>query len=471
MAGGMVGGHEPLMPQAPFRHPAWLIGPGLAAAGILLVMTVAGLAALFWQAPLPALAELWQQPYLRRVLTFTLWQATLSTLLSLAVGLAVAMALARRAVFPGRGLLLRLMELSLVLPTIVAVSGLIGVFGRQGWLTRLADGWLPGWNLYGLGGILLAHVFFNAPLAGRLLLQALESVPAPRRRIASQLGLRGRWLWLALDWPAIRRVLPGITALVFTLCFTSFAIIMTLGGGPASTTLEVAIYQSLRFEFDFGRAALLAVVQLALCGLLWLLLVRRAPTRGLAPDRRLPEPIRRPDQGGLRALRDRALLLAFSLFLVMPLAAVLIRGLPGADRHVPAGWRPAGHALARHPAQFRHCASGRADVRPGRPVPVGPWQPRRPLSGPPVTADHRHSTDGSPDCPGHRPVPAAQAQSWRRRTGHGSGGPDQRPDGPALCRTAAARALEQSGRGQPATGQSAWTAGLVPLALAVLAKN
>jgi thiamine transport system permease protein len=69
------------MPQAPFRHPAWLIGPGLAAAGILLVMTVAGLAALFWQAPLPALAELWQQPYLRRVLTFTLWQATLSTLL------------------------------------------------------------------------------------------------------------------------------------------------------------------------------------------------------------------------------------------------------------------------------------------------------------------------------------------------------------------------------------------------------
>lgn len=88
MAGGMVGGHEPLMPQAPFRHPAWLIGPGLAAAGILLVMTVAGLAALFWQAPLPALAELWQQPYLRRVLTFTLWQATLSTLLSLAVGLA-----------------------------------------------------------------------------------------------------------------------------------------------------------------------------------------------------------------------------------------------------------------------------------------------------------------------------------------------------------------------------------------------
>jgi ABC-type Fe3+ transport system permease subunit len=53
-------------------------------------------------------------------------------------------------------------------------------------------------------------------------------------------------------------------ALVFTLCFTSSAIVMTLGGGPGATTLEVAIYQALRFEFDFGRAALLALVQLAI---------------------------------------------------------------------------------------------------------------------------------------------------------------------------------------------------------------
>ncbi len=73
-------------------------------------------------------------------------------------------------------------------------------------------------------------------------------------RTASQLGLGGWWLWRAVHWPAIKPVLPGVAALVFTLCFTSFAIIMTLGGGPGTTTLEVAIYQALRFEFDFARA-------------------------------------------------------------------------------------------------------------------------------------------------------------------------------------------------------------------------
>jgi len=316
--------------QAPFSHPGWQIGPGLTIAGGLVALTIAGVTALLWQAHLPEVSELWQNRYLSNVVRFTVWQATLSTALSLFLGLFVALALVRQPRFPGRSLLLRIMELSLVLPTIVAVSGLVAVYGRHGWMTSVAEQWTTlRWNLYGLNGIVLAHVFFNAPLAGRILLQALESVPAPRRRVASQLGLRGWWLWRTLDWPAVRRVLPGITALVFTLCFTSFAIVMTLGGGPASTTLEVAIYQSLRFEFDFGRAALLAIVQLSICGALWLLMVRRGLSTNLSPGRQLSEAISRPDSQGMARFRDVGLLLCFALFLLLPLVAILFRGLPG----------------------------------------------------------------------------------------------------------------------------------------------
>lgn len=316
--------------QAPFSHPGWQIGPGLIIAGGLLALTIAGVSALLWQAHLPEVSELWQNRYLNNVIRFTVWQATLSTALSLVLGLFVALALVRQPRFPGRSLLLRMMELSLVLPTIVAVSGLVGVYGRHGWLTSVIEHWTTvRWNLYGLNGIVLAHVFFNAPLAGRILLQALEAVPAPRRRVASQLGLKGWWLWRTLDWPAVRRVLPGIAALVFTLCFTSFAIVMTLGGGPASTTLEVAIYQSLRFEFDFGRAALLAIVQLTICGAIWLLMVRRGLSPNLSPERRFSEAIPRPDSQGIVRFRDVVLLLCFTLFLLLPLAAILFRGLPG----------------------------------------------------------------------------------------------------------------------------------------------
>lgn len=320
----------PVNVRTPFRHPGWRVGPGLLIAVAILSLGVAGLSALLWQAPLPDIATLWSNRYLRGVVTFTVWQACLSAALSLTLGLCVALALIRRPAFPGRALLLRMMELSLVLPTIVAVSGIVAVYGRQGWLTALLPDWAEGhWNLYGLNGIVLAHVFFNAPLAGRILLQALEGAPPSQRRLASQMGLTGWWLWRVLDWPAVRPVLPGLTALIFTLCFTSFAIVMTLGGGPNATTLEVAIYQALRFEFDFLQAALLAIVQLTICGGLWLMMVRRGVSTEFVSRRDWSQAIPRPDNTGLRRGRDLALLLTFWLFLLLPLAAIVVRGTPG----------------------------------------------------------------------------------------------------------------------------------------------
>jgi thiamine transport system permease protein len=124
-------------------------------------------------------------------------------------------------------------------------------------------------------------------------------------------------------------VLPGVIALVFTLCFTSFAIVMTLGGGPKATTLEVAIYQALRFEFDFGRAALLAMVQLILCGLLWWVALRKGVSPNLTPDRVMAQSNPRKGDNGTTRLVNALLLLAFTLFLTLPLLAVFFRGAPG----------------------------------------------------------------------------------------------------------------------------------------------
>lgn len=314
---------------APLSHPLWQQAPGLLLGVGLIALVTAGLASLLWSVKWDDLSALWNNAYLRGVIGFTLWQATLSVILSLLVALPVARALTRHTHFPGRAWLLRLMEMSLVLPTIVAVSGIIAVYGRQGWITGLLDQWVTGhgWNLYGLNGILLAHVFFNAPLAARLLVQALESVPEARLRNASQLGLKGWWLWRSVEWPALKPALPGIAALVFTLCFTSFAIIMTLGGGPRFTTIEVAIYQSLRFEFDFARAALLALIQLVICGALWWLVFRKRLETALLPARtfsgRAALRIGKPQR-----LWHMLLLPLFSLFLLMPVLAVIIRGLP-----------------------------------------------------------------------------------------------------------------------------------------------
>ena len=177
------------------KHGSWVWISGLAlvlVVGPLLAvaMALAGqVAAIDW-------SILFEDAYLRSVIWFSIWQASLSTLLSVGLALPLARALARRH-FSGRGLLLRVFSVALVVPAIVAVFGLVVVHGRQGWvneLLRFLD-WSSGSYLYGLLGILLAHVFFNLPLATRIILQRMETIEPESWRLASQLGMSSWQHW------------------------------------------------------------------------------------------------------------------------------------------------------------------------------------------------------------------------------------------------------------------------------------
>ena len=294
---------------------AVLIGGAFAGLGIEAVRNPGGAAAAF-------------DGYLFRVARFTLWQALLSTLLSVVPAIFVARALSRHPQFPGRGLILRLFAVPLALPAIVAALGILSLYGRAGYfaepLTALIGGTWPG--IYGLSGILVAHVFFNLPLATRLLLEALQTVPADQWRLASQLGMGSRASFRLIEWPAIRGALPGIAGLVFMLCITSFTIVLTLGGGPAATTLEVAIYQALRFDFDPARAVALTLLQIALTAVVVFALMRLgANTTG---DANLPVARRTYIQAkaGERAL-NVAVIIAALVFVGGPMVATVASGL------------------------------------------------------------------------------------------------------------------------------------------------
>jgi thiamine transport system permease protein len=258
-------------------------------------------------------------PYVFRVLRFTLLQAGLSTILSLALGLPLARALARQSAFPGRALLLRLLNLPLALPAIVVIIGIIEVYGARGWLGGVFD-------IYGLQGILLAHVFFNVPLAARLILADLEQIPAESWKLAAQLGLGPRAIWRLVEWPAVRSGLAGAALLIFLLCAASFAVVLTLGGGPRATTLEVAIYQSLRADFDPQRASMLALVQLALCATLALVAQAWGGLAAAWPVLRL-QPRRHDGRSVAARLIDGGIVVAALLLLLPPLAALIAAGL------------------------------------------------------------------------------------------------------------------------------------------------
>ncbi|OAP38951.1 thiamine ABC transporter permease [Sinorhizobium glycinis] len=246
--------------------------------GILLFVGLAG-AALLAQSGESGANGLFDA-YIWRVTRFTLLQAGLSTGLSILFAIPVSRALARQAAFPGRIWLLRLMALPLGLPALVAALGLIEIWGRQGFLNKglTALGLQQPISVYGLFGILLAHVFFNMPLAARLMLAGLERIPGEYWRTAANLGMGSLAIFRFVEWPAIRGLLPGIAGLVFMLCATSFTLVLTLGGGPAASTIEVAIYQALRFDFDPPRAIALSALQVVLTATLLLVLKFLAPS-------------------------------------------------------------------------------------------------------------------------------------------------------------------------------------------------
>ncbi|QYX57483.1 thiamine/thiamine pyrophosphate ABC transporter permease ThiP [Roseovarius sp. SCSIO 43702] len=277
-------------------------------------------------------------------LRFTLVQAVLSAVLSVGLAVPVARALARRR-FRGRAALVALLGAPFILPVIVAVLGLVTVFGRAGWVSAgLGLLGLPPLSIYGLHGVVLAHVFFNLPLATRLILQGWQEVPDERFRLAAQLRIEGWAMWRLIEWPMLSRVVPGALAVVFALCLTSFAVALTLGGGPRATTIELAIYQAFRFDFDLGRAALLSGVQLVLTIAAASLALAAGAGAGFGAG--LGRAVRRWDARG-RAARagDAAWIALAAVFLIVPLAAIVAAGLPGlADLPVQV-WRAAGVSL------------------------------------------------------------------------------------------------------------------------------
>ncbi|WP_428457400.1 thiamine/thiamine pyrophosphate ABC transporter permease ThiP [Photobacterium makurazakiensis] len=301
--------------------------PGIITAGLIICLVIAALSALVGEALELNILTLWQDSYLRHVTRFTFIQALLSTLLSVLPAIPTAYALSRRQ-FPGKALLLRLFAMTLVLPVLVAVFGLLAIYGKSGLINQYlqAVGWQGSLSIYGLNGILLAHVFLNLPLAARLLLQSLEGIPFEQHQLATHLGLSSWQKFKLVAWPRLRQQLPHVVGLIFMLCFTSFAVIMSLGGGPKATTIELAIYQALRYDFDLAGGAMLALWQMLLCCSLVLFsqrFTKPLPTSNQSVAKTLPS---RFDSNRSK-LWDCAWIGLSMLLVLPPLIAVFIAGI------------------------------------------------------------------------------------------------------------------------------------------------
>jgi thiamine transport system permease protein len=181
---------------------------------------------------------------LRGVLWFSVWEAALSTLLTLAIGIPGAWALSRFA-FPGRRAARAFVTVPFVLPTVVVGAAFTTIFGTDGSLVA----------------ILLAHAFFNTAVVVRTVGGLWSQLDGRSEDAARALGASPARAFLHVTLPALRPAIVAAGAIVFLFCFTSFGIVLILGG-PTRATLEVEIYRQTADQLQLGVAAALAVVQL-----------------------------------------------------------------------------------------------------------------------------------------------------------------------------------------------------------------
>lgn len=201
------------------------------------------------------LVELPGRGSFRSVAWFTLWQAVASTVLTVVVALPGAHLLARRR-FRGRALLRAATTVPFVLPTVVVGGAFLAVFDRFG----LDDG--PLRLTRTAGAVLVAHVFFNVAVVLRTVGTFWEGLDP---RAGEQARVLGATPWQAfrwVTWPALRPAVAAASSIVFLFCFTSFGVVLVLGG-PARATLETEVWRHAVARGDLASATAVALVQLA----------------------------------------------------------------------------------------------------------------------------------------------------------------------------------------------------------------
>ncbi len=307
-------------PRAVGTPPAWVLGlVPVAFLVVFLAWPFGSVLARGWD---PAGLAVLGRPSTHAIAWFTLWQAVVSTGLTLVAGLPIAYVLHRYRL-PGRRLMLALVTVPFVLPTVV-----VGTAFR----TLLPTAWNGT-----VAAILLAHVFFNVAVVVRVVGGLLGTLDPRYDQAARTLGATPWHAFRTVTWPLVRPAVLAAAALIFCFTFTSFGVVLVLGG-PTHPTLEVEIYRRTAQLLDLSGAAALAIVQL-LAVVLVLVVAARLQAR-LAVSQRL-----RPGAevlGRVRGLGPRLLVgvaVVEVVAITLPMLALLLSSLRVRDHWGLAWWR------------------------------------------------------------------------------------------------------------------------------------
>jgi thiamine transport system permease protein len=256
-----------------------------------------------------------------RVVWFTVWQAAVSTVATLVLGLFPTWAIARFT-FPGRRLLSGALTAVFVLPTVVVGAAFVAV--------------LPGSLERSVWAIVGAHVVFNLAVVVRTVGATWELLPDDLEHAAATLGASPWAVFRHVTLPLLRPALAAAAAIVFLFTFTSFGVIRVLGG-VGRATIEVEVWRRATQLGDIGRAATLAVLQLCLLAVVLAFAAWWQQRHAHAIERSGLPALRRPKG------RERWLVavsaIGAAVVVAAPLLALVERSFRIGDGYSTAAWR------------------------------------------------------------------------------------------------------------------------------------
>lgn len=283
------------------------------------------------------------------VFSFTAWQAFLSTVFTVLAGLPAAFIYARYRFF-GKRFLNALFSIPFILPTIVTTTAFNALIGPKGWVNQiwmaLTDAATPPVKLLNTFTIILiAHVFYNVSVVIRMLGTAWAGLDKRYEEAARVTGASPVQTFIHVIFPLLRPTLQSAALIVFLFDFTSYGVVLLLGGG-AFRTVEVEISQQALFLLNLPMAATLSILQLAVT--LGITILDQLSSRIYGTNRypKVSGENLRPIHGFFRRIWITLYLVGLTLFLGLPLLALVVRSLyvfPNESGRlgVAAGWTAA----------------------------------------------------------------------------------------------------------------------------------
>jgi thiamine transport system permease protein len=221
------------------------------------------------------------------------------------------------------------------MPAMVVASAFTALIGPRGWLnTQLMAGFgldaAPIRLQHTVWIILLVHVFYNTAVVVRIVSGFWANLDPGLMEAARVLGASRFRAFREVTWPLLRPAVISAGVLVFLFCFTSFAIVMVLGG-PRFATLEVEIYRQAVVFFRLPEAAAISLAQMAITFGFMVIYTRVQARAAVSLNLRSRKETERPPATWWERIIVAATAVGLVLFLASPLLALAARSLAPGD--------------------------------------------------------------------------------------------------------------------------------------------